>query len=92
MDRMSHKAAKFVAVAHYFEPADNVGNPANSYMKSFAFEPSATIEEIFAAIWPTDEFVSLISRPPVRIEIMPDQNSVPPEPRSLLNQDSSVPF
>ena len=89
MDRMSHKASKFVAVAHFVEPADHVGNPANSYVMSFAFEPSATIEEVFAAIWPKDVLLTPTYRLPVRIEIMPDQNSVPVEP---LDLDLSQPF
>ncbi len=82
MDRMSHKASKFIALAHYLEHADQHGNPANAYTKAFAFEPTATIEDVFAAIWPQNGLVHFITPPPVKIEIMPDHNSIPAEPRS----------
>ncbi len=82
MDKMSHKASKFIAVAHYLEHADQHGNPANAYTKAFAFEPSNTIEDIFKAIWPEDVLVHYFERPPVKIEIMPDHNSIPVEPRT----------
>lgn len=91
MDKMSYKASKFIALAHYLEHADEHGNPASAYTKAFTFEPSAKIEDVFAAIWPTEQYGLIFGRTPVRIELVPDENSLPDEPGSsfddMLNGD-----
>lgn len=81
MDRMSHKASKYIALAYYLKHADEYGNPASAYTKAFAFEPTSTIEEVFAAIWPDDGLLHFVTPPPIKIEIMPDCNSIPDKPR-----------
>lgn len=85
MDKMSYKASKFTALAHYLEHADEHGNPANAYTKAFTFEPSATIEDVFAAIWPKEQYGLIFGRTPVRIELVPDGNSLPDEPRNAFD-------
>lgn len=77
MDKNSNRATSFIAVAYY-------NGTENEVMKSAAFAPTSTIQDIFAAFWPAEDDSRgralagwLPGRLPLRIEIMPDAKTVP---------------
>lgn len=88
MDKNSNKATAFIAVAHYVGAADE------AFVKSAAFSPTSTIQDIFAAFWPSPDdyaaqaFAGWKGKLPFSVEIMPDVTTIPPEPKSVfeLNQ------
>ncbi|RWO25252.1 MAG: hypothetical protein EOS10_31005 [Mesorhizobium sp.] len=77
MDKNSNRATSFIAVAHY-------NGSENEVVKSAAFAPTSTIQDIFSAFWPAaDDHAGIAlanwrtGRLPLRIEIMPDANTIP---------------
>ncbi|RWN34172.1 MAG: hypothetical protein EOR97_05295 [Mesorhizobium sp.] len=77
MNKQSNLATSFVAVAHYVGPADE------AFVKSAAFSPTSTIQDVFAAFWPTpDDYIAQAfaghkGNLPFRIEILPDVKTIP---------------
>ena len=82
MKSESHKATKFVAIAHHHNHPSTEQDVENVEVKSVSLSPTTTIAEVFAAFWPDDdEALSQFSfRPPFRIEIVPDEATIPENP------------
>jgi hypothetical protein len=79
MDSMSHKASRFVVVAS-FPPVAGVGAKEAAPSKAYTFSPDATISEVFRAIWPDDVNAEFFFKPPSKIEIIPDETTIPSPP------------
>jgi hypothetical protein len=77
-------AAAFVAIAHY----------SGDTRKTVSFSPDTPIKEVFEAFWPQDRwgkaFAGSSHHPlPLKIEIMPDEKTVPRDERhdNLFKED-----
>ena len=87
MKRNSNIAKRFVAVAHFKEAPNSQEDVGTMRMETVVFEPDATIEQVFAAFWPEQEkpddavemYRSMSYKAPFRIELMPDEKTIPPE-------------
>ena len=72
----AQKAGSFVAVADF----------ADDTRKIIAFSPDAPIREVFEAFWPIELSHSVLAGTrfhplPIRIEILPDERTVPRDDR-----------
>lgn len=93
MDFKANRASGFIAVAHF-----SGGEAKPSSLKTAAISPATTIADVFAAFWPAnDDQVGQAmakSRPgrlPLRIEILPDEKTIPaddPEEQGFFSQKS----
>lgn len=83
MEKNSDRASGFVAVAHFRDRPNSREDVGSLEIKTAVFGPSATIAEIFEAFWAqeTDDPISSMRRthfqPPFRIELVPDEKSIP---------------
>ncbi|MDQ0558285.1 hypothetical protein QO004_000058 [Rhizobium mesoamericanum] len=80
MDSMSHKASRFVVVAS-FPPSTGYGAKEASPSKAYTFSPDATIADVFKTIWPDDPNAEFFFTPPSKIEIIPDETTIPDAPK-----------
>ncbi|MBY3086042.1 hypothetical protein HFO70_18700 [Rhizobium laguerreae] len=80
MDSMSNKAGRFVVVAS-FPRTEGVGAKEAAPTKAYSFAPNATISDVFDAIWPKNRDGDLFFTPPSKIEIMPDEITIPEAPK-----------
>lgn len=85
MDKMSNKAERFVVVAS-FPPVQGVGSKEAAPTKAYSFAPEATIAQIFQAIWPKGEYSEFLFTPPSKLEIIPDQTTIPESPDNPFNE------
>ncbi|WP_457935990.1 hypothetical protein [Mesorhizobium sp. 10J20-29] len=73
MHKYSQKATSFVVMAHY------AGEP--SVVRSFTLSAETPLREVFTSLWPTgvsETFAGTqFARTPLRIEILPDEKSIP---------------
>ncbi|NYT33939.1 hypothetical protein [Rhizobium sp. WYCCWR 11128] len=84
MDSMSNKAERFVVVAS-FPRTEGVGAKEAAPTKAYTFPPNATISDVFQAIWPKDRSGEFFFTPPSKIELIPDETTIPAPPEKLFD-------
>ena len=80
MNSQSHKAAKFVAIAHFHNRPSTEQDVGSNVVKSISINPDTTVAEIFAAFWPDDGAISPLTQKPFRLELVPDEATIPEDP------------
>lgn len=85
MNRMSSKAERFVVIAS-FPPTQGVGAKEAAPTKAYSFAPDATISQIFQAIWPKGDYDQAFFTPPSKLELIPDETTIPEAPANPFNE------
>lgn len=82
MDSQSPKAHKFVAIGHFHTPPRNEQDLGKSVIKSVSIDPETTVAQVFAALWPKEPEFGFMCDMPFRIELVPDEAAIPPDPKA----------
>lgn len=81
MNLQSHKATKFVAVAHFYNSPLTEQDVGRNVVKSVSINPDTTIAEVFSAFWPKDgDELYVTHKIPFRLELVPDEATIPEGP------------
>ena len=81
MKSQSHKATKFVAVAHFYDSPLTAQDVGRNVVKSVSINPDTTIAKVFSAFWPKDGDELYVTREiPFRLELVPDEATIPEDP------------